>query len=99
MYDVYFSSEAESDLREATEWYEEQRIGLGQDFVSYLDTSLHMLQKNPKLYQVLYKNIRSVLIKKYPYCIFYNIEEEKKEIHIFALLHTKRNPEIWLNRM
>jgi plasmid stabilization system protein ParE len=98
MYNLYLSPDAELDLKEAIDWYEEQRIGLGQEFLAHIDTALNKLKNNPKLYTLVYKNVRTVLIKKFPYCIFYTLKEEPNSIQIFAIFHTKRNPEIWTNR-
>ena len=98
MYNLYLSPDAELDLKETIDWYEEQRIGLGQDFLVHIDSAFYKLKNHPRLYAVVYKNVRTVLMKKYPYCIFYIVEEEQKSIQIFAILHTKRNPEIWINR-
>ena len=38
-------------------------------------------------------------MKRFPYAIFYTIEEDKNEIFIAAVWHTKRNPKILKDRL
>ncbi len=94
-YEPLFSSEAEMDLEEAVEWYEEQRTGLGLEFSLRFEEALQFLRENPAMYARIYNEVRSVLMKQFSHCIFYLINEQNKEVQIFAVVHTSRNPEIW----
>ena len=40
-------AEAERDIAEAFSWYEDQRAGLGEDFLTCLDASLQGLRRMP----------------------------------------------------
>ncbi len=53
----------------------------------------------PEHYQRKYKEFRQSLVTRFPYAIFYLIEEEQKRVVIFGVLHTSRNPEIVRKRM
>lgn len=40
--------EAEAEVREAFEWYEERVSGLGSDFLLSVDAALHAILRNPQ---------------------------------------------------
>jgi plasmid stabilization system protein ParE len=42
---------AELDIREALEWYEEDKEGLSRDFLERLDDELARISKNPEHFQ------------------------------------------------
>lgn len=95
MYRLLFSKEAENDVDEAVLWYEEQKKGLGQQFASRLEEALYLLETSPKLYAEIYKNVRSLMLKQFPYLVFFSVSDSAKEVHIFAVVHSSRNPAIW----
>ena len=49
---------AESDLREARDWYESQRRGLGGEFVAEIEVGLQALVRDPERYTVYYRGFR-----------------------------------------
>ncbi|MCH7859626.1 MAG: type II toxin-antitoxin system RelE/ParE family toxin [Candidatus Marinimicrobia bacterium] len=85
--------EAEADIAETYRWYEDQKVELGKDFLLALDTTFQLIRQTPKLFPKLYKNIRRVLIRRFPYGIFYL--EEKDRVVVLAVLHARRDPERW----
>lgn len=84
---------AENDILESYHWYEQQSVGLGDDFLSELGSTLNLIESNPQQYQVRYKDVHMAKINRFPYCIHYTIEQNTVFIH--AVLNTKRNPENW----
>lgn len=95
-YSIKFKSEVYDDIKIAYDWYEKQRIGLGEDFLFTLETSYSKIIKTPKLYQTIYGRVRRQLVSRFPYAIFFIVEEEK--IIVIAVMHTKRNPSNWSKR-
>lgn len=93
---LIFRPEAESDLREAYTWYENQSKGLGADLILCVDAALSLIQRSPELYAQVHKNIRRVLTRRFPYGIFYIAEVDK--IIVLAVFHVKRNPKHWQKR-
>jgi len=87
---------AEIDAKEAMLWYNDKLEGLGREFLLSLDAKINAIQRNPKQFPIKYKNIRRALIDRFPYGIFYIIENET--IYILAIIHTKRNPTTWKKR-
>lgn len=88
--------DAEQDLVEARDWYDEQRNGLGHEFISIVDQSLTALSVMPLLYAVEYKSIRRVCMQRFPYVVYYRVIGEIVEI--LAVLHGNRNPAVWKSR-
>ena len=89
-YKVIVRPEAEDDLKEAFSWYEDNRTGLGHDFLMQVDAGINFIKRNPDVHPIEYKGTKKHLIKRFPYKIIYLVEEEK--IVILAVTHGKRNP-------
>lgn len=88
--------EAEQDLREALQWYETRRPGLGEDLILCVDASLKNLQENPQLFPTVLGEIRRCLVRRFPYAIFYIFND--KIINVIAFFHCNRNPKSWKDR-
>jgi plasmid stabilization system protein ParE len=85
--------EAEADLREAFRWYEERQPGLGDQFILECDRSFALAQENPKLFLEIHHHVRRVLIKRFPYGVFYLVKAD--EVIVLAVLHQARSPDLW----
>jgi plasmid stabilization system protein ParE len=89
--------DAERDIAEAYRWYEEQRIGLGAAFLLCVEEGLAKIQRAPEAYPVVHKNVRRLLIKRFPYGIFYAVEQPV--IIVLAVFHERRDPLAWRSRI
>lgn len=49
MYTIEFKLEVYEDVKVAYDWYESQRIGLGEDFLLTLEESDVKILRNPKI--------------------------------------------------
>lgn len=92
-YELLVRPEAESDISEAYDWYENQRTGLGSEFVLCTEATLESIQRNPNLYPIVHKNIHRALIRRFPFGIFYIVEEN--EIIVLSVFHARRDPKWW----
>jgi len=89
--------EAERDLAEAHDWYASRVRGLGSEFLLAIDAALSSIQRTPELYPIVYENLRRALIRRFPYGIFYLVEEAR--IVVIAVMHARRDPETWRRRV
>ena len=89
---------AQNDITETINWYNEQKDGLGNAFFDALADSLNLLKIYPHLFQVRYKNIRQAPVKRFPFYIFYKLEEKSRLIVVLAVLHGSQNPKRWKGR-
>lgn len=95
-YRLILRPEAELDITEAYEWYEERNQGLGSEFVRAVDACLSAIGRNPQAYAVVHEEVRRALLRRFPYGIFYLVEGES--IIVLACFHAKRKPKDWQSR-
>lgn len=86
---------AEAETREAAEWYERQRPGLGLEFLVAVDAAIQLIclspERSPRLETVPEEeSVRRHLLKRFPFAIIY--ETTTSEIRIVAVAHTRRRP-------
>lgn len=86
---VVIRPRAEADLREARDWYESQRAGLGAEFLAELDATIQLLIREPRRHPVYYRGFYRVLAQRFPYKVFYRVEDN--QIIIFRILHARRD--------
>ena len=89
--------EAEVDITEAFGWYEARVPGLGSEFLLVLDAIFHSILRNHLLYPVVYKAVRRALTRRFPFAVFFIVEESR--IVILSVFHVKRNPQEWQGRI
>ncbi len=90
-------SEAGSDVAEAYRWYEERRAGLGEEFFKVVDDAFAVIERSPETFPRIYKDLRRVLTKRFPFAVFYVVSPEV--ISIVAILHQASDPERWKGRV
>ena len=95
-FDVRFTEQAKDDLADAYDWYEQRRPGLGEEFLSCFEASLHKLARTPLMYPKIYKEFRRVVIRRFPYSILYEFEDEI--LTVFAVFQSSRDPDKWKRR-
>lgn len=74
----------------AVGWYERQRKGLGLEFLDCLEVAIRDILENPKLYSVKYLRYRSIIVRRFPFSVFYILE--KDEIVIHAVFDNRQDP-------
>jgi plasmid stabilization system protein ParE len=96
IFSLVIRPEAEQDLNEAYRWYDQQLDGLGREFIICIDAALSVIQRTPKIFPKIHKDIRRALIRRFPYGIFYILAQDK--VIVLALLHTSRDPRRFKSR-
>ncbi|KAA3614766.1 MAG: type II toxin-antitoxin system RelE/ParE family toxin [Calditrichaeota bacterium] len=96
-YKLIISPEAEQDIKEAFYWYEENRKGLGHDFLLQVNGGLKFIERSPKVFKEEYKGTRKHVIKRFPYKIIYIVQDNL--INILAVIHGSRNPKYTSSRI
>ena len=95
-YTLSIRKEAEADIVEAYQYYESCRANLGSDFLLCIEESLARIQKNPKQYKRVHKQVRRTLVRRFPYGIYYLLDQEN--VPVIAVLHARKNPLHWQSR-
>ena len=92
-YELVVRSRAKADIRRAAKWYEKQRKGLGEDFVFEVDNAIRRIEANPEQFQIIHRDIRHAITRRFPYGVFYRIC--KTRIVISAVIHLERSDVPW----
>ena len=85
--------EAQTDITTAFDWYEAQRSGLGFDFLRALSAAIEAAHRSPEHYPVLEEEIRRVLLRGFPYGVFFTRDET--ETLVTRVIHARRDPQRW----
>jgi toxin ParE1/3/4 len=64
-----------------------------REFVGEVDTALARIVANPEQYEVVHREIRHAILRRFPYGVFYSIRASR--ISVFAVLHLKRDEIQW----
>lgn len=92
-YDYRLSREAETDILNSYIWYEDQRHGLGEEFLDQLSIARDFILKNPLANKIrIRKEVRGYVTKRFPYIILYVVNENN--IDVIAVFNTSRDPDI-----
>lgn len=90
-FDLIVSPEAEHELNESFNFYEEKLPGLGGDLVLEVDEMFNRIASNPEQFQkVRKKQVRKAFLKRFPFGVYYVIN--KNIINVLAIFHHSRNP-------
>jgi ParE toxin of type II toxin-antitoxin system, parDE len=91
---VIFSPDAIDDVEQTVDYYEKKQPGLGKRFATQLQLTLNAVKRNPFFASVRYNDIRCAGIKKFPYLVLYQINEDELLVTISyyhrRLLHLQR---------
>jgi toxin ParE1/3/4 len=87
---------AESDIKTAFSWYEDQVTGLGHEFVISLKACFARLERNPEIYSYTFENVRRAGVERFPFSIFYKLQSNA--VYVIAVFHYRDNPASWLKR-
>lgn len=82
---------AVTEIFEAYDWYEEQRSGLGMEFLDELESFYSILYDNPNTYSYYEKPVREGKIKRFPYLVVYEVIENS--IIIYSVFMSRQDPE------
>jgi plasmid stabilization system protein ParE len=81
--------QAEQDITDGYDWYEEQELGLGEEFLRCVDACTQYIARNTEMYEFGYANYRRALIRRFPYAIFYEYVENV--VTIYAVFHCSQD--------
>lgn len=93
---VLLLAEARLDVLDIFRWYESERKGLGKFFREALRQSIQHMRQAPLASPVVYKDLRRVLIDRFPYAVFYRVESGA--IVVVGVFHGHRDPNTWRQR-
>jgi toxin ParE1/3/4 len=87
---------ARRDYREAVDYYEDQRKGLGDEFAAEIDAAIARIMRHPETWPQISQHSRRVLARRFPYDVVYQLVDDR--IYINAVRHLRRMPNYWVDR-
>jgi hypothetical protein len=90
---LVFRPVAQAEFVAATAWYEDQRPGLGGDFVAEVQQVFETIANHPQQYPVADGDVREALVSRFPYCVYFRVKPDW--IVVIAVFHTSRDPSVW----
>ncbi len=82
------------DIQEAAQWYDERGSAeLGDRFLSIFFSYLPRIERNSEAFPIVYRHFRRVLLKPFPYCLYYTNHDDWAVISL--VIHAARSPRLW----
>jgi toxin ParE1/3/4 len=97
MRSLILRAEAEAEVAEAHRWYERRATGLGSAFIRAVDAALEAVRRQPELCPLKHGRARQVVVRRFPFCIYYILHEDQS-IEVIACFHTRKHPGLWRSR-
>lgn len=82
---------AAADLEHAFLWYEQQRTGLGHEFLAAAKVAFEKILSNPAGYPVVHRSTQRALVRRFPYGVYFRVYPEA--IVVVACMHGRRDPQ------
>ena len=93
---VVYHRLAASEFVEASVFYEKRRPLLGDRFMAAVDMAREAVRENPARGRPEKSGLRSFKVRRFPYRLFY--EEQEDRLWIVAVAHLSRRPGYWVRR-
>ncbi len=93
---LVFHPEVHGEVQQAYRWYEQRRTGLGDDFLAGVEEVFERLRQTPEVHQLIYRDVRRALPRRFPYNIYYRLHADRVEV--IAVQHSRRDPSEWQSR-
>jgi len=88
---------AQSELYEAIHWYAQQAPGLGDSFLVEFLRTIQLIERHPTGWHPLSNQTRRCRLRRFPYGVIYNIDQD--DILVVAVAHLHRRPAYWQGRV
>jgi toxin ParE1/3/4 len=93
---VVLRRQAQAEFDSAIDWYEQQRSGLGAEFAEQVQDAFDRIASMPEVHPPVYRDVRKALVRRFPHVIFYRVKDDR--VVVLAVVHSKRDPEVWKSR-
>ena len=91
-YNIIVSPRTQQEIEDAIDYYALHSADAPHHFITSLRDTYLILANNP-FYRICYKNIRAVKLRKFPYVLYFIVNEKLNTVRVLSCFHSKRNPE------
>lgn len=88
--------EAEAEMTDAFDWYEDRVPGLGGEFLLCVDAVFNAIVRDPLQFPRIHRTARRAITRRFPYEVFF-VEDDERVV-VLSVFHAKRNPARWQER-
>lgn len=81
------------ELADAVAFYEGYTSRLGTAFLEEFDRAMELITSMPEAWSQVDHEVRRFLLRRFPYSIFYSVEDEL--VIVLTVFHQHRNPNSW----
>lgn len=94
---VRFHPDARAELLAATRFYRNESVGLGRALAGEVRSALDRISEFPESGSPDREDLRKVFLDRFPFTLVYRMRGG--EIEVLAVMHQRRRPGYWLNRI
>ena len=95
--ELVIAPEAAEDIAQAYAWYEQQRVGLGEEFMACVEVCFQAIARAPEIHPIVHEAYRRGLMRRFPYAVFYEYSGDR--VTVYCVFHTARDPAKWRQRL
>ncbi|AQG80810.1 type II toxin-antitoxin system RelE/ParE family toxin [Spirosoma montaniterrae] len=99
MYETFLTFLAQQERDDAIEWFTKESPAQARNWLDEFDRLLDRLENNPFQYAEHLLFIRRAKLHKFPYHVFYAVDEINYSVEIIGIQHTSRDPNIIRRRI
>jgi len=88
---IQYTASALADIETAYNWYEDQKEGLGDQFLADVRETAARIDANPRGYEKRIKEARKANLRQFPYALWFKVENDNL---VIACLHQRRDPRL-----
>jgi hypothetical protein len=90
-FSIRIENDAIQDIQNGITYYEEQQNGLGRKFHIFIKEAIEVLTYSP-FFKVYHKNVLCLTLLRFPFSIFFTVNQETSTVNILAILHQALEP-------
>jgi plasmid stabilization system protein ParE len=94
---VEFLTSAQNEFEEIVNYYDQQREGLANEFITEFRRTVRRIENFPSAWSPMSSDVRRCQLHRFPYSVIYSVREEL--VLIAAIQHHSRKPDHWRNRV
>ena len=94
---VWSHPDARLELREAADFYDLERPGLGSEFLDEVERAIERIVQHPESSPMVLGKVRKCMVPRFPYSVVYSLRDGVIRVSAFA--HSSRRPFYWRERV
>ena len=93
---IVFRRPAKREFDDAADRYDEQRQGLGEEFIVEIDQAVAKAAADPGRFPIVFGDVQRAVARRFPYSVYFRVRRDS--MVVLAVFHGRRNPAVWQRR-